>query len=52
MKLVGTDSVSCPDWVLVALREHEASLLRYAASLVGESRAQLGRAFGSLKATA
>jgi RNA polymerase sigma-70 factor (ECF subfamily) len=40
MKLVGTDSVSCPEWVLVALRQHEAPLLRYAASLVGESRAQ------------
>ena len=40
MSLVGTASVSCPDWVLVALRQHEEALLRYAASLVGESRAQ------------
>ncbi|MFZ5892820.1 MAG: RNA polymerase sigma factor [Myxococcota bacterium] len=40
MSLVGTDSVSSPEWVLVALHQHEDSLLRYAASLVGESRAQ------------
>ncbi|MGC4093108.1 MAG: sigma-70 family RNA polymerase sigma factor [Polyangiaceae bacterium] len=29
-----------PDWVLDALRRHEGALLRYAASLVGQSRAQ------------
>ncbi|HEY0463528.1 MAG TPA: sigma-70 family RNA polymerase sigma factor [Polyangiaceae bacterium] len=29
-----------PDWVLAALLEHEAALLRYAASFVGETRAQ------------
>ena len=40
MSSVGTDSAPSPDWVLIALRQHETSLLRYAASLVGESRAQ------------
>ncbi|HET9934091.1 MAG TPA: sigma-70 family RNA polymerase sigma factor [Polyangiaceae bacterium] len=40
MSLVGTDDVAGPDWVLAALRQHEQPLLRYAASLVGESRAQ------------
>lgn len=33
-------SAAEPDWVLGALRRHEGPLLRYAASLVGESRAQ------------
>lgn len=40
MRLAGTRTVGDPDWVLVALRQHESALLRYAASLVGESRAQ------------
>jgi RNA polymerase sigma factor (sigma-70 family) len=40
MSLVGTDSVAGPDWVLAALRQYEGPLLRYAASLVGEGRAQ------------
>ena len=40
MRLVGTGAVRDPDWVLAALRQHESALLRYSASLVGESRAQ------------
>lgn len=40
MKLVGTRDDPEPEWVLAALHKHEAALLRYAASLVGETRAQ------------
>jgi len=40
MRLVGTPDDPEPDWVLAALRKHEGALLRYAASLVGETRAQ------------
>jgi len=40
MKLVGTRDAPEPEWVLAALQKHEAALLRYAASLVGETRAQ------------
>ncbi|HYQ01116.1 MAG TPA: sigma-70 family RNA polymerase sigma factor [Polyangiaceae bacterium] len=40
MKLVGTRDDPEPEWVLAALQKHEAALLRYAASLVGETRAQ------------
>lgn len=40
MSLVGPAHNPEPEWVLVALRTHEAALLRYAASLVGETRAQ------------
>jgi len=40
MSLVGTGSVPGPEWVLVALRQYEGPLLRYAASLVGEAAAQ------------
>src|SRR6478752_2325517 len=40
MRLVDSASVPEPAWVLAALQEHEGALLRYAASLVGETRAQ------------
>jgi len=40
MRLVEAEVESEPDWVLAALRKHEGPLLRYAASLVGETRAQ------------
>jgi len=40
MRLAGPGTVRDPDWVLAALRQHETALLRYSASLVGESRAQ------------
>lgn len=40
MSLVDTGGSSQPEWVLAALRKHEGPLLRYAASLVGETRAQ------------
>jgi len=40
MSLVDTGNCSEPEWVLAALRKHEGPLLRYAASLAGETRAQ------------
>lgn len=40
MKLVETRDDPEPEWVLAALQKHETALLRYAASLVGEARAQ------------
>jgi RNA polymerase sigma-70 factor (ECF subfamily) len=40
MKLVGNADDPEPEWVLAALQKHEGALLRYAASLVGETRAQ------------
>jgi RNA polymerase sigma-70 factor (ECF subfamily) len=40
MRLVDTENATEPEWVLAALRKHEAALLRYAASLVGDTRAQ------------
>jgi len=40
MRLVDTEHDAEPEWVLAALRKHEGALLRYAASLVGETRAQ------------
>jgi RNA polymerase sigma-70 factor (ECF subfamily) len=40
MSLVDTGNPSEPEWVLAALRKHEGPLLRYAASLVGATRAQ------------
>ena len=40
MRLVGPAHNPEPEWVLAALQTHEAALLRYAASLVGETRAQ------------
>ncbi|HYP77633.1 MAG TPA: sigma-70 family RNA polymerase sigma factor [Polyangiaceae bacterium] len=40
MRLVDSASAREPEWVLAALQKHEAALLRYAASLVGETRAQ------------
>ena len=40
MRLVGAQDNPEPEWVLAALRTHEGALLRYAASFVGETRAQ------------
>jgi DNA-directed RNA polymerase specialized sigma24 family protein len=40
MRFLGTQDDPEPDWVLTALQKHEPALLRYAASLVGETRAQ------------
>jgi len=40
MRLVGAQDNSEPEWVLAALRTHQGALLRYAASFVGETRAQ------------
>lgn len=40
MRLVEAEDGNEPEWVLAALRQHEGPLLRYAASLVGETRAQ------------
>ena len=40
MRLVDTEREPEPEWVLAALQKHEGALLRYAASLVGETRAQ------------
>lgn len=40
MSSVGSDDIPGGNWMLAALRDHEGPLLRYAASLVGESRAQ------------
>ena len=40
MRLVGALDNPEPEWVLAALRTHEGALLRYAASFVGETRAQ------------
>jgi len=40
MRLVDTEREPEPKWVLAALQKHEGALLRYAASLVGETRAQ------------
>jgi len=40
MRLVEAEHGKEPEWVLAALRQHEGPLLRYAASLVGETRAQ------------
>lgn len=38
--VVGSHNAVEPDWVLGALKQYEQPLLRYAASLVGETRAQ------------
>jgi RNA polymerase sigma factor (sigma-70 family) len=40
MSSQGTRAPSDPTWILGALRQHERSLLRYSASLVGEARAR------------
>jgi len=40
MRLVGAQDNPEPEWVLAALQRHEGALLRYAASFVGETRAQ------------
>lgn len=40
MRRVEAEDGQEPEWVLAALRAHEGPLLRYAASLVGETRAQ------------
>ncbi len=40
MRLAGTDRGPDLHWVLSALEQHEAALLRYSATLVGSSRAQ------------
>jgi RNA polymerase sigma factor (sigma-70 family) len=40
MSLASTGDADEPDWMLEALRQYETPLLRYTASLVGDTRAQ------------